>query len=126
MRRTLKILGLFLLLVVGAMAALMATSSTPLPVPEGTHPEAYERGMAAYEAGELSEALRWLRRVAPEDPHYARAMRWIGWKIYTHELRRPDLGAAYLDRSLAASPLEGNVWQDWVRGQGARVKAWFE
>ena len=113
----------FLLLLIPVIA-INATAQPvkPVRVASGSaDPDAFDKGVDAYYAGEYEAALGYLTQVPSTHPEYAKAMRFVGWGIYANELGRPEEGVAYVNRSMAAAPLDGNVWQDLSRTYGDRL-----
>ena len=74
-----------------------------------------EIGHRELDRGRTERALAIWRAVPRDHPHYARAQRYIGYKIYDKKLGQPGQGLAYVNRSMRADPMEGNVWQDAAR-----------
>lgn len=83
------------------------------PPPKTATP--YALGMYYHDVGRDDLALPLLRSVPRSDSKWATAQRHIGWKIYSRRLNQPRLGVAYINRSIAADPTEGNAWQDAYR-----------
>ena len=81
----------------------------------GSSRRLFDIGMDQLARGDTERALAVWQAVPSNHPDYARAQRFIGWKIYDRELSRPGEGVSYVNRSLAADPLSGNGWQDAVR-----------
>ena len=113
----------FLLLLL-PFIAINATAKPASPVAAASgavDPDAFDKGIEAYYDGEYETALGLLTQVPEGHPGYAKAMRFVGWGIYANELGRPEEGVAYVNRSMAADPLDGNVWQDFSRTYGTRL-----
>ncbi|HEX9794146.1 MAG TPA: hypothetical protein VGC54_09215 [Planctomycetota bacterium] len=75
----------------------------------------------AMSADDYEGAFALLRAIPAGDSDWARAQRYIGWKIYGEHLGRPRAGIAYVNRALAKEPFEGNSWQDLSRAYLASV-----
>lgn len=76
---------------------------------------AFNLGLRKLARGRTQDALA-IWRAIPSDHHdYARAQRFIGYKIYDRQLGEPAKGVAYVNRSLWHDPLSGNAWQDAYR-----------
>ncbi len=76
---------------------------------------AFHLGLRRLARGNTSDALAIWRAIPPEHHDYARAQRFIGFKLYDRALGQPAKGVAYVNRSLRSDPLSGNAWQDAVR-----------
>ena len=87
------------------------------PVPD-TPPSTYEAGRAAFDRKDYPAAIDHWKRVPPSNPNYAKAMRFLGWELHTERLEEPHEALRYVNAALLASPLDGNVWQDWGRTYG--------
>ncbi len=79
----------------------------------------------AMDAGLYPEALAYYMQVPKGDPNYARAQRFIGWKLYGDELERPLAGLKYVHRALLAEPFTSNSWEDASRAYGSAIKSVF-
>ena len=75
----------------------------------------FGHGLRRLAQGRPDLALRMWRAIPEGHPDYARAQRFIGYKIYDRALGDPAQGVAYVNRSLWKDPLSGNAWQDAVR-----------
>ena len=102
-------------LLFGVAVVMVNNAAQPAPEIEAGDPDAYAKGMAAFEARDFETAERYLLQVDPSHPQYAKAMRFLGWEIYTRHHNTPERGVAYVNRALAADPLSGNAWQDISR-----------
>lgn len=71
--------------------------------------------------GRVGEAVALLRSLPQDHPRYARAMRMLGWDLYTRQLDDPGQGIWFVNKSLAEKPFEGNAWQDAYRVYWASV-----
>ena len=80
-------------------------------------------GLAEYSLlnGDHEQALALFRSLPKEHPRYGRAQRRIGWDIYTRAMNEPNLGLAFVNRSVLESPGEGNAWQDAYRVYAATL-----
>lgn len=67
------------------------------------------------DAGEVDQALAVLQSIGPDDRHYARAQRKIGWDVMTKTKGQPARGVAYVTRCLGEDPFDDNAWEDAVR-----------
>lgn len=76
---------------------------------------AFHLGLRRLAQGKADDALAIWRAIPPEHHDYARAQRFIGYKLYDRALGQPARGVAYVNRSLMSDPLSGNGWQDAVR-----------
>ena len=123
MKKTLLLLCLLpIVLMVLAFAVFVGVTAAPVPAATATlDPDAYDKGMDAYQQRDYQNALFYLKQVQPSHPEYSRAMRYIGWEIYTEELGQPKEGVSWVNRSLLSDPLEGNVWQDLSRTYGGLI-----
>ncbi len=72
-------------------------------------------GLRRLAQGKPEEALTIWRAIPNEHRDYARAQRFIGYKIYDRALGEPAKGVAYVNRSIWNDPLSGNAWQDAAR-----------
>lgn len=102
-------------LLLGVFIAMVNSNAQPAQEVTERDPEAYAKGMAALEARDFETAERFLAQVSPDHPQYAKAMRFLGWEVYTRHYNTPDRGIVYVNRALAADPLSGNAWQDLSR-----------
>jgi len=90
-----------------------------LESPEDRDP--YRLGREFARLGQVDQAIALLRSVPPGHRQYSRARRFLGWDLYTQELDKPRIGLAFVQDSIRASPLEGNVWQDSYRTLTAAI-----
>jgi len=81
----------------------------------------YRLGREFARLGQIDQAIALLRSVPPGHRQYSRARRFLGWDLYTQELDKPRIGLAFVQDSIRASPLEGNVWQDSYRTLTAAI-----
>ncbi len=81
----------------------------------------YRLGREFARLGQFDQAIALLRSVPAGHRQYSRARRYLGWDLYTQELDRPRIGLAFVQDSIRASPLEGNVWQDGYRTLTAAI-----
>lgn len=75
----------------------------------------YRLGREFARLGQIDQAIALLRSVPRGHRQYSRARRFLGWDLYTQELDKPRIGLSFVQDSIRASPLEGNVWQDSYR-----------
>ena len=118
-----------LVLFVGALvlvAAVNLTSERALDEGASAIPGAFEAGLLEFRAGNFDDAAALFERVPPDHPQYAKAMRFLGWEIYTNALGDPKRGVAYVNRAIWSEPFSGNAWQDWSRTYLHRMSAWFD
>ena len=94
--------------------AAPASGRRPRSTPRSSR-RLFDIGMDQLTRGDTERALAVWEALPPSHPDYARAQRFIGWKIYDRRLDRPGAGVPYVNRSLVADPLSGNAWQDAVR-----------
>jgi tetratricopeptide (TPR) repeat protein len=84
----------------------------------------YDEGMTAFETGDFQKAAELLSRVPREHPDYAKAMRYVGYRIYVREWNKPLEGLPYLDRAYEAAPNDQQVLDDAVAGYKKAGRAW--
>ncbi len=123
------ILRAALVLVVGVLllvAAVNLTSERALDQGTSAIPGAFEAGMLEFQAGNLDDAAALFERVPEDHPQYAKAMRFLGWEIFTIARGEPKRGVAYVNRALWADPLSGSAWLDWGRTYLHRMSNWFD
>ena len=71
------------------------------------------------QAGAWEEAAALLEQVPPGSPVYAKAQRFLGYKVYARRMEEPRRAVRYVNASLAAAPWDGNAWQDAARVYGS-------
>lgn len=75
--------------------------------------------MGRLRAGAWEEAAALLEQVPPGSPVYAKAQRFLGYKVYARRMEEPRRAVRYVNASLAADPWDGNAWQDAARVYGS-------
>ena len=98
-----------------ALIGLANRGAPPLPEVADLDPGAWRIGYAAMRDGRPEVAYDHLRRVPPDHPEYARAMRYCAWNVLANDLDRPKAAVAYVHESLRTDPFDDNVWEDLWR-----------
>jgi len=127
-RHILRTLG-FSLALVAVLAVFAFTLILPqadptmvpahLLLPAGA--DAWQAGHTAYNEGDMEAAGAYWRQVPEDDEDWARAQRFLGWKLHVQEQGTPRKALPYVHRSLLADPMNGNVWQDLGRTYAATL-----
>lgn len=98
---------------------LLARAGSWLLSPDDRDP--YRLGRELADRGNVEGSIALLRSVPKDHPEYARSQRYLGWDLYTKELKEPRVGMHFIRQSIRDDPLSGNAWQDGYRALGHTV-----
>ncbi len=103
------------------LEAGLAQDETLQPVDASADPDdrdPYRLGRELADRGDIEPSIALLRSVPKDHPEYARSQRFLGWDLYTRELKQPRVGMHFIQQSIRAEPMSGNAWQDGYRALG--------